>query len=392
MPAPTRVQALDVLRGAAVLGILAANLPGFGLPQAAAFSPAAAGGRTGADLWAWTLNFVLVEGRMRGLFSFLFGASMLLMAERAGDDAAGRHYSRMAWLYLFGLAHLYLLWWGDILAHYALVGCLAFPFRRLGPRALVATGAALVAVQFALALDAARLAFAATPGSGGWAALQSGFGTPPARDLAAEVAAMRGSWGDGVAWRWRTAASPIAFLPAGGAETLGYMLLGMAGYRSGLLAGGWPAARMRRWAMIGLGAGLPAYALLARGIVAHGFDARWTLFLSYALTVPLRAAMIPAYACALLLLPGGVGRLLARAGRAAFSNYLGTSLVMGFAFGGWGLGLFDRLHRATLYALLLPAWGVMLWWPAVWLRRYRTGPLEWLWRSLSRLEWQPLRR
>lgn len=398
-----RVGALDYLRGVAVLGILLANLPGFGLPIAAAFSPAAWGGRTGADLWAWLLTFLVVEGRMRGLFSLLFGASMLLVIQRAeanGDDPGRTHFARMAWLYLFGIAHLYLLWWGDILAHYALVGCAAYAFRRLETRWLVAAGIALVAVQTLLALDAADAAFAAAPRGtpqqvAAWTALQAGFGVPPLAGLLDELAAMDGSWADGVAWRWATAPGPVTALPATATETLAYMLFGMAGLKSGLLTGGWSRARYRRWAVVGLAIGWPLYALLARAMLSHDLDARWVLLCSYALTVPIRPVMIAAYACALLLAmrPGGrLTRHLEAAGRVAFSNYLGTSLVMAWVFGGWGLGLFGDLGRAALYALAVPAFAAMLLWPGPWLGRYRYGPLEWVWRSLARLQWQPLRR
>lgn len=400
MPIPGRIATLDYLRGVAVLGILIANLPAFGLPAAAAFSPAAWGGRTGADLWAWILTFVFVEGRMRGLFSLLFGASMLLVIERAdaGDDDPARvHFARMAWLFLFGLAHLYLLWWGDILAHYALVGCAAYAFRGLGTRWLVVTGLALVAVQTLLALGAAQSAFAAAPRGtpqqvATWNAIQSGFGTPSLASLGAELAAMRGSWVEGVAWRYGTAPGPITFLPAGGAETLAYMLFGMAGLKSGMLTGGWSRARYRRWAVAGLAIGWPVYALLARTMLVHDLDARWVMLCSYALTVPVRPMTIAAYACALMLIwPAGSTRLAAT-GRVAFSNYLGSSLIMAWVFGGWGLGLFGQLGRAQLYALAVPAFAIMLAWPGAWLRRYRHGPLEWLWRSLARLHWQPMRR
>jgi len=399
-PEHSRIVALDYLRGVAVLGILIANLPAFGLPAAAAFSPAAWGGRTGADLWAWILTFVFVEGRMRGLFSLLFGASMLLVIERAeaaGDDPGRVHFARMAWLYLFGIAHIYLLWWGDILAHYALVGCAAYAFRRLEPRWLVATGVALVAVQTLLALGAAEAAFAAaargTPQQvAAWNAIQAGFGTPSPASLSTELSALRGSWADGIAWRWATAPGPITSLPAGGAETLAYMLFGMAGLKSGMLTGGWSRARYRRWAVAGLAIGWPIYALLARTMLAHDLDARWVMLCSYALTVPVRPVMIGAYACGLMLVrPEGATRLAA-AGRIAFSNYLGTSLVMAWMFGGWGLGLFGGFGRAHLYALAVPAFAIMLVWPGAWLRRHRHGPLEWLWRSLARLHWQPLRR
>ena len=123
------------------MGILLANIPAFAFPEPAYFSPVGWGGTGPKEIAVWLANFVFVEGRMRGLFSFLFGASMLLVIERAkasGESAAKVHFSRMAVLFLFGMAHMYLIWWGDILAHYALVGAIAFLFARLRAEQLMA--------------------------------------------------------------------------------------------------------------------------------------------------------------------------------------------------------------------------------------------------------------
>ena len=109
--ARARIDSLDFIRGVAVMGILVANLPAFGLPEAAYFSPLAWGGSAGWDRLAWVATYVLVEGKMRGLFSMLFGASMLLVVDRAraaGDSPARIHYARMATLFAIGCAHLYL--------------------------------------------------------------------------------------------------------------------------------------------------------------------------------------------------------------------------------------------------------------------------------------------
>ncbi len=117
-----RIASLDILRGIAVLGILAMNVVGFALPQEAYANPTAYGPAALADLAAWAGAFVLFEGKMRGLFSLLFGASMLLVIERAdaaGENSASLHLRRMAWLGIIGLLHFYLVWSGDILFLYA---------------------------------------------------------------------------------------------------------------------------------------------------------------------------------------------------------------------------------------------------------------------------------
>ena len=387
-----RIAPLDFIRGVAVMGILLANLPAFGLPEAAYFSPRAWGGTSPAELAAWFVNFVLVEGRMRGLFSFLFGASMLLVIDRAGDRAARVHFARMAILFAIGCAHLYLVWSGDILAHYALVGGVAFLFVQLPTRALLWAASTTLALTFIWSGLGTLAAFAAGPDAPGFA---SGFGVPPASHIAAEISAIRGSFADGVGWRWRTASTPLVFLKAVGLETLSAMLFGMAAYRSGFLAGTWKRARYRRWATVCIGLSLAGYAVLGANTLVQHFDQRWVFFASIFASAPFRVLGFVGYAALLMLLfrPGGWwSERIAAAGRAAFTNYLGTSLAMALIFNGYGLALFGRLSRAELYWLGPLAWAAMLAWSQPWLRRYRHGPLEWLWRSLARRHMEPLRR
>jgi uncharacterized protein len=397
-----RIVSLDVIRGVAVMGILVANLPAFALPGAAYFSPLAAGGTATADIAVWFANFVFVEGRMRGLFSVLFGASMLIVADRAraaGDDPGPVHAARMAALFAIGCVHLWLIWWGDILAHYALVGLIAWPFIRLSPRWLIVAG--IVATLLGLAQAAGGLALLLTAVARDtpraiaiWNGYATGFGTPPATAIAAEIAAQNRGWFAAVSWRLEHATGPLITLPMLGPQTLGAMLLGMAACRTGFLTGAWPRARYRRWAKICLLVSLPGYAVLGLLVLHHRFAMPWVYGASLVAAEPLRMIGAIGYAALILsmLRPGGRWTMrIAATGRTAFSNYLATSLVMTCLFG-WGLGQFGEWRRAALYLLAPLAWGLMLGWPRPWLRRYRHGPLEWLWRSLSRLEWQPLRR
>src|SRR5690606_9717683 len=139
-PASARYLELDGLRGFAVMGILAMNIVTFGMPEMAYISPEIFGGAEPGDLAAWLAAFVLFDGKMRGLFSLLFGASMMLTiarTEQSGADPAKVHYSRMGWLAVFGLAHFYFVWWGDILFLYAVSGAIAFLFRDKEPRNLI---------------------------------------------------------------------------------------------------------------------------------------------------------------------------------------------------------------------------------------------------------------
>ncbi len=153
--AEARFVSIDAVRGFAVLGILLMNIVGMGLPAFAYINPAYYGGHTGADLWTWAVNNVLTDGKMRGLFTILFGASTVLIAERAAASGEGpirTHYSRMFWLFVFGMIHAYFLWWGDILVCYAVAGLFIFPFRKLRPAILIGIGAAVLAALIAWGL------------------------------------------------------------------------------------------------------------------------------------------------------------------------------------------------------------------------------------------------
>lgn len=398
----TRIASMDAMRGIAVMGILVANLPAFALPQAAYFSPLAAGGTGWADRCVWFATFVLVEGKMRGLFTLLFGASMLLViegAEAKGESAAAVHYRRMAVLLLIGLAHLYLFWWGDILAHYALVGAIAFLFVRMPTTGLLAAALVLIGLQTVSDAMATLAYFGSaardTPDRiATWNGFADAFGVPPAEALRREIAVARGGFLAAARHRWEHELSPLVALGLIGAQTLGAMLLGMAGYRSGFLTGGWERARYRRWALVCLGITVPFYVALACNTIAHGFAGPWVFVASILVAEPLRPVMVIGYAALFLLLlqpDGWRTRRLAAVGRAAFTNYLGTTLLMTFIFSGWGLGQFGQWSRAQLYLLVPLAWAAMLAWSTPWLARYRYGPMEWLWRSLARGAWQPMR-
>jgi uncharacterized protein len=410
MPTPPRLPALDVLRGVAVMGILVMNIAGFGLPQAAYLNPAAYGGMAGADLAAWAFGFILVDGKMRALFSLLFGAGMLLVidrAEAAGQDGSIVHLRRMAALLAIGIVHAYLVWSGDILIPYAIVGTLALAHVRSGIRVQVTVALVLLVAQWLLlrgllgGLDvtqgAANAPDASQAAVDAWRSINNQIGIPDAEALRRELATFRGGYEGILRERINHAAGPLLQLIDVGLETLALMLLGMAGLRSGFLAGDWPTAAYRRTALIAYGIGLPALAWIAMATVRSHFDAVTTVQAATLYAAPFRLLVTFGHASALLLwVKQGTGgwwmARIAATGRAAFSNYLATSFVMTGLFYGYGFGLFGRLSRAELYAIVPVAWLAMLGWSKPWLDRYRFGPLEWLWRSLARGQLQPMRR
>ena len=406
--APARVATLDVIRGVAVMGILLMNIVAFAMPDVAYMNPAAFGSHGALDYGVWAVNFVLVDGKMRGLFSFLFGASMLLVIERAeakGESPLRVHYARMSWLLLFGLAHLYLVWWGDILHLYALVGGVAYAFRRMPPYKLAIAGIVLLMLQTLLAgglpYDIYQAGIAVhTPHPRADAVRRyqgyvQSFGRPDQASLARDIAAHRGGYATVFADRLRIAAAmPVQTLAFVGAETLAYMLLGMACFKTGMLGGAWPRARYRRWMAVGFGLGIPIYVVLLVLQWRGGFDAFWVALGAITLSTPFRPLMILGWACLIILLarPGGVlTARFAAAGRMAFSNYLGTSLICSTLFYGYGGGLYGRLSRAELYLVVAAIWVLMLLWSKPWLDHFRYGPFEWLWRSLARGKPQPMR-
>src|SRR5580692_7408691 len=146
-----RINSLDTLRGFALLGILPANVLVFGMFLAAGNDPTVAGGATGLNLASWALFRILIEGKMRCLFSMVFGASAILLTSRAetqpGVTAADIYYRRNLWLLLFGLAHAFLLFWGDILYPYALCALILFPFRKLSAKKLLIIGGLFIACK-----------------------------------------------------------------------------------------------------------------------------------------------------------------------------------------------------------------------------------------------------
>ncbi|WP_294016574.1 DUF418 domain-containing protein [Sphingomonas sp.] len=394
---------LDTVRGVAVLGILLLNIIAFAMPMAAYFNPAAYGGAEGIDLGVWFGNFVLFDGKMRGLFSFLFGASTLLVIERAtakGESAAKVHYARMIWLLVFGLIHLWAIWFGDILSHYALIGMIAFFFRNARVKTLLIVGCILLVMQVLVSafFPLAAAMIQAMPGKPGMAeaalGFERGFGRPAADWLTEQVAIHRGGWWQIAVERFKEARwLPLVGLIQYGWETLAYMLFGMAALRNGMLTGGWERKRYWRWVAIGFGIGIPFYTALALWMVRSDFSLLSVTTAVLPATVPVRPLMIMGWASLIVLLmrPGGfLTDRLAAAGRMAFTNYLMTSVICTTVFYGYGLAFYGALSRAEVYLVVLAVWALILLWSKPWLERFAYGPLEWVWRSLARGRLQPL--
>jgi uncharacterized protein len=402
-PAPVsgtdRLETLDVLRGFALLGILAMNIRAMAAPFGAYMYPIGLFDYSGASRAAFLLSATLFDLKMMGLFSMLFGVSLLLYTRKSTDDGAsvrGLWFRRMFWLLVIGLVHAYLIWNGDILVPYALCGLfLLWWVRRLGVSTPMAGAAALLAVGAAL-----------TVGHGlSWdtmsevdRAQELAMYAPSASELQAQLTAMLGPFADTVRHR-----APLVLL----FQTLvfatfffwrcsGMMLLGMALYKSGFLDGRRPVGTYVAVAAtcLPVGLGLAAYGALAIDRAEYAVPARLLLDLwNYA------GAMFASvgYAAAVILLVKldvvrGVRRALAAVGQMALTNYLLHSIVSSVVFLGWGFGLAGRLDYAEQLALVALIWATQLALSPLWLARYRFGSAEWLWRSLTYGQRQPMQR
>jgi len=399
---------LDAMRGFAVMGILAMNIIGFAMPEWAYVTPAAYGTDTLADKMAWAFSFVFIDGKMRGLFSLLFGASMMLIIDRAeakGESAAQVHYRRMAWLALFGLAHYFFIWFGDILFLYAIIGMIAFRFRHWSPERLIKVALIIFAVGLALwGLQFGGLQlfqyFATQPYANADMARQFRAlmaSADLAFNIAPDLALHRGSYVAITMDKINEWSTPLILVVQSASETLPLMMIGMAMQKSGFMTGAWDAADYRRWVKRMLPVGLLLTLVLAVWMVAVDFDQITALAVFYFWGGVPRMMLTIGYAALLILLIGHYHShpLLSRvaaAGRAAFSNYLGTSIIMTTIFYGYGFGLFGDFGRAGLWPFVLVAWAIMLLWSKPWLMQFHYGPLEYLWRSLARGKMQAMRR
>lgn len=403
-----RISSLDFIRGLAVMGILGANIITFGQPMMAYMSPSEFLVDTGDPQgWQWIAQFVLIDGKMRGLFTLLFGAGMYLFMERAW--AKGSTRSLQAWRLIlllgFGLIHFYLIWFGDILAGYALIGLMALAFMHLGAGMQMRMGLfgyILGSIILSGLMTFPYLFVDTAFGQGEGLAevraeMLAGLEVERSNDAVLGELKQSGDYAGWVAERFEQQwfipfVNPLFFI----FETLPLMLMGMGLYRLGFFSGAFDQHKMKLWGWIGLITGGALHVLLGLFVKQYDFSyyAANAAFIGWSM-LP-RLPMVLGFAALLIVYsPGWTGWLAERvraAGRAAFTNYLGTSILMLFIFHGWALGLFGKLNRPELYLVMLGAWVLMLAWSKPWLDHFRYGPLEWLWRCMTYRQWFPLRK
>ncbi|MGA5046235.1 DUF418 domain-containing protein [Streptomyces arboris] len=385
MPRPHRIVEVDALRGFALCGIFLANvlvMSGLdGLREGGA-GPTA----SGLDQVAHWLVMALVQTKFYLLFSFLFGYSFTLQmdaAERDGAPFAPRMLRRLLGLFVLGALHAVLLYPGDILTTYALLGLVLLAARAVDPARMWRAALRVYGVVAALYLLLGAAVALVDTGEG-----DEGL-TASAASAAELATAYRGGPADVVRANMDAWSDTLTGLLMMGGMVVAAFLAGFVAGRRRLLADtGTPdrTARLRRICLWGLAVGLPGGVLMAAGTVGP-LGARWEIpaFILGMLTAP---ALSAAYASGLLLwftTPRGarLAAMLAPAGRMALTNYLAQSLVMALVFTGYGAALYGRVGAAAVLGGVLLFYGFQLAASAWLMRRHRLGPVERLLRAVT---------
>jgi uncharacterized protein len=415
LTAPTseakRIESLDVFRGFALLGILLLNIIGFGMLSPTYSNPGfdlVSG--SFANIFTWATIELFAEGAMRCLFSILFGAGVVLFTTGESAKSGWTHYKRTFWLLMFGLLDAYiLLWSGDILVAYALAGALLYLARNQSARSLLTLAGLLIllmslfhmATQFGLgqayqAYEKVRNAPVNEPiseelqmAADGWLDFAKDFTLTPEAQ-AAEIEARTSSYASAFAWNAEKTTEIYQFvLPVFLFwDALAMMLIGMALYKTGVLQASRPLAFYKKLVVFGFGIGL-----LTNGYeVYHAYSMAFDIFATFAQMQPTyhigRLAMALGYIGLLgwIVQSGALAAITARlaaVGRMALTNYLMHSLICALIFTGMGLGTLGEWQRYELYGVVVGIWLLQLWLSPLWLARFRFGPVEWLWRTLT---------
>lgn len=415
-----RVTSLDCIRGFAVLGILLMNIVGLGMYGAAYIDPTVAGGATGANLWTWIVMHVLADGKMRCLFSMIFGASIILLTSRLESrrDVADIYYRRTIWLLLFGILHAYLFWWGDILYTYALCGLILYPFRNNRPKRLLIIGGILLIVNAGVYIAGA---FAERDLIQNGLAAQKAIGQGKKLTDQQEVdLAQYEQWHrmmrpsasqlkqDAEEWR----GNPLQVIKARATVVLAIfhtgpyynlnnldcwcmMFIGMGLMKIGVLSAERSYSFYVFLLLVGYGLGLSISCYTAWVIVRSHFDPVVYTFTNSTLDIGRFLVAAGHLSLVILIIKAqwfkGLMHSLGAVGQMALTNYVMQSVIAAFIFTGYGLRLYGRLQRYQLYYVVAGIWLVQMIASPIWLRHFRFGPLEWCWRSLTYWRRQPFR-
>ncbi|MHC5109558.1 MAG: DUF418 domain-containing protein [Planctomycetota bacterium] len=391
-----RIEVIDILRGFALMGVLLMNMQAFAMPFSAYMNPTSFGNNDTLNFSLWCMNHVAADAKFITIFSMLFGAGIVLMTTRARErtgKSAAVHYRRMFLLLMFGAMHGTLIWHGDILLTYSICGMIVFWFCRLKPWLLISISGVLLLVSAMLLV-----------GFGSYMAQapeeevneMMAFWAPSAEQIQEQLTAYQGRYVQNLSARFDSWVSMFGFLMFFGWRILGIMMLGMAMLKIGLLTGARSKRTYATLAVLGFVVGLPLAGLGIRHQMTHGWD----------LIEGMGIGSLYNYFASLLVAFAWIGVivLLARArrftfltdrlaavGRMAFTNYIMHSVICTTIYYGFGLGFFGRVDRAGQLGIVLAIVVFQLWYSPLWLKRFRFGPLEWLWRSLTYGKRQPFK-
>lgn len=411
-----RIEAIDTIRGVALLGILIINILAFGLPFRAVFDPTVDGSTTGVDFAAYFAMGFVFEGAMRALFSMLFGAGIAMVA--ASGKGAAIHYRRQLLLLAFGLIDAFvLLWTGDILVPYALAGMVLYFARNWPPRGLF-IAAGVVFAYLVICYSTFYLMLTVVPEQAeavqvrldagesitteeramldGWRELEVEIEPTPGL-LERERLKFQGTyWQSVVANAGEVIGLYVFALPYFIIwDALACMLLGMALFKIGFLTGQRSQRVYLATAVLGFGVGLAVNGFEMAMKIATDYAPEWVSGASVPTNDLGRVCMALGFV-SVVMIAGARGYLaklrrgLAAVGRMALSNYILQSLFGIVIFHDMGFGLWNDLARHELYYVVFGQWVAMIALSVWWLGRYRFGPLEWLWRTLTYGRRQPM--
>lgn len=385
-----------------MLGIFLMNGPSFAMPLAAYFNPLAYGGSDPLNLSVQGLLHVFAEQKFMALFSMLFGASTLLILDRRRDKGlpGGRfYYFRNFWLLLIGIAHGLFLWGGDILSIYACCAFFLYLFRKLSPRWSISLG---LICFFCPAILYLSLPAEYIQGIKGL----DDFWNATGHSLEESLRVFRGSYSEQFSHRIAGSQELGQSLPPEALAVMlfdipfrafGMMLCGMGLFRSGILIGERSDHFYRRLA---LSASVVGILLSTSGLAlqwSHRWSPQWALGPGKLANLAATPALALAYVALMVLWKRSAKRsrshhAIERVGQMALSNYIGQSILASTIFYGFGLGLYASVNRVEILAITALIFFVQIAFSNAWMKRFRYGPLEWLWRSLSYLRPQRLAR
>ena len=382
-----RIHSLDLLRGFAVLGILIMNITNFSQVNIAYLNPTIGAGLEGYNQYFHAFNYIFADTRFMSIFSILFGAGVVLFttnAEAKGKRSGGLHYKRMFWLLIFGFTHAYFIWEGDILVAYAICGCLIFFFRKKSIRTLLIISTILFIVPltlnlmtyYGMTIDELESTFA--------------FFHPSSEQIATEIKIMQGSFLKQMPIRLENAIGfqTVFFMIETFWRTASLMLLGMILYRKGILSADKSIAYYNKMIFTGFVIGLVVSLI---GLI-KAYDSEWSG--AYVMNIGANYKLVSG----LFMAIGYIGFVmwcykkgifkklqnrLQATGRMAFTNYIGMSVICTLIFNGHGLGLYGSLDRLQQFLVVVAIWVLILIVSPLLLKKYRFGPLEWLWRKLT---------